>query len=293
MKGTRPREARSTVGANQAREPAGNSAQGWNRREWEVMVDASRSFKFVVEDPKWVAKVAIGGLVNFGYLLLYVGVSVALALLGLGAVGGLVASLIAAPFLILSLGYAIQVTRSAIAGTPSSSTLPEWSSFESIARDGVKVWAIHFLLFLPVLVASAIAGVLSNSASAGPLAIALALYCLVTLWGLGAALLYPVAMGEYAATNDVRRALHPPTLIRRFTRHAGTYLLVLLLEFVAGLIAAMGLIACGVGFLFTAFYASLVIFHLIGAAYRTTYDRDYGGAPSQVTPAGASSTFRY
>lgn len=257
------------------------------------MVDTSRSFSFVIEDPKWVVKVAIGGLVNLGYLLLYVGVSLVLAVLGLSLVGGLVASLIAAPFLILSLGYSIQVTKNVIAGTPNSSTLPEWTSFESIARDGVKVWAIYFLLFLPVLVISDIAGVLGESGSVGLNVIALALACLVFLFALGAALIYPVAIGQYAATSSIGRALHPPTLIRQFSRHAKTYMLVLLLEIAAGLLGSLGLIACGIGLGFTTFYASLVVYHLIGTAYRTTSGRDFGGTPSPVAPAGTSSGFPY
>lgn len=257
------------------------------------MENPSRSFTFVVEDPQWVAKVAIGGLINFGYLVIYAGVSLSLAILGLAAVGGLVASLVAAPFLILGLGYAIQVTRNVIEGAPGASRLPKWTSFESIARDGMKAWAVHFLLFLPVLVTSAIAGALGARESTGLSAIALALSCLVLPLGLAAALLYAVAMGEFAATNNMWRALHPPTLIRRFTRHAGTYLLVMLLEVAAGLLGAAGLIACGVGVVFTTFYASLVIFHLIGAAYRVTSSSNHGGTPGPTAPAGTPGRFPY
>lgn len=233
-------------------------------------MDATQSFKFVFADVKWLPKVAIGGAINFGYLLLYLGVSLAMSVVGLAAASTLVASLVAAPFLVLSLGYAIQITRNVIAGAPDSATLPEWTNFEQIARDGIQVWLVHFLLFLPLLLLNAVAGFLSTSGDATASAFALGLGCLSIPLGIGAGLLYPVAMGRFAATNDAAQALNVGALFAFFSRHTQQYLLLFLFEILAGLVAAAGLIACGVGFLFTSFYATIVIFHLTGAAYRGT-----------------------
>jgi len=54
------------------------------------------------------------------------------------------------------------------------------------------------------------------------------------------------------------------------TGNLGNYIIALILAWVASVIAGFGVIACGVGVLFTSFWASLVMAHLFGQLQRAS-----------------------
>ena len=59
-------------------------------------------------------------------------------------------------------------------------------------------------------------------------------------------------------------------------QNIGTYIVIALISSIVGsILAGIGLIACLIGVFFTAFYSSLVTYHLYGQAYRNTQ-----GAPT-------------
>lgn len=247
-------------------------------------MDIGRAFTFVTEDPKWVVKVLIGGALMLVNLVLSFGISVVFNLVNLGFLGPLVSTLLTAPILMLLLGYTIQVARNVIAGTAQA--LPEWANWELLGRDGVKAWVVQTLLYLPVLVVSMFSSLFARTGNAGGGLVALCLSCLVFLLAIGLGLLYPVALGRFAATGDVARALNVGALVATFRRQPGTYLLTALVSFAAVLVGSLGVILCGIGLPFTLFYAFLVVYHLIGQAYRQTEGGFTAyGQPQQPTPS--------
>jgi len=79
----------------------------------------------------------------------------------------------------------------------------------------------------------------------------------------------PAILSKYAEAWELGAAFRFGEIFSLIKDNIGTYLLVLVITLLAGIIGNLGGIACGVGALFTMFYAMLVNGYAYGEAYRT------------------------
>ncbi len=211
-------------------------------------MDIGSSFTYPMEDQDWLKKILIG------------------AVLGLiPIVGGF-----------LQMGYAVEAIKRTIDGVPTP--LPEWDDWGGKLVKGLVYWVISFVYVLPLILIAAcvsVGGAALSSAVNGDsdtagliFALVQACFgCLALIYGLAVGLVLPAAIGRYAATGEFGAAFQFGEVFSMVRHNIGTYVIVLVMTFVAGLVASLGIIACFIGVLVTGFYAQLIIAYLYGSAY--------------------------
>jgi hypothetical protein len=260
-------------------------------------MDVKRAFTYMFYDPSWVPKLGIAMLLSLplaGLWLVYAAVRNIGGPLGPPLLAAVV-SLAAVPLL----GFCLRITRRVVAG--SDLPLPEWSDVGGVMRDGLKLWVVTSMWWLPVTVIGFVEDVLSpGTGDDGPLA----LRGLAAVAGFVVLIVQPAAEARLAATESVTAGIDVTAAIHTVRRNLGGYLLLLVIALV---IACIGL-AAGVGlsaglvwlawnavggqprvgdiliivFLLAASYAGFVFAHLSGQAY-TQANRIPAPAPSVRT----------
>jgi hypothetical protein len=206
------------------------------------MTDFGLAFSFPFQDPDWVKKIAIAAVLML------------IPLLGQIAV----------------LGWMVLLAKGVIEG--KEHPMPDWEEAGEIFTAGLKAFVIGFVYALPVLVVMVPASLLgwldssNNSFSILELAV-ICLSCFMALYGLLISFVWPAAVGELAATDDLGAALHPGRILRLVQAAPSAYIAVFLGTIAAGIIASFGIVLCFVGVLFTGIYAYAVQGHLLGQAY--------------------------
>jgi hypothetical protein len=214
-------------------------------------MEIGKAFTFVTEDEQWITKVLIGGLIQF------------VPLLGTIAI----------------LGYSYRVALNVARGNPRP--LPAWGEFGDFLGRGFFALVIQIVYLLPLIVlygvfvfltvagaavaedSEAVAGVL------GLLGLCLIPLQLVVVLVCGFASL--AAIMRYLATDSLGEAFKFGEVIATLRNHIGSFLMILVVGILAGLVAGLGVIACGIGVLFTGFYAQCVIGHVIGQAMQRIF----------------------
>jgi hypothetical protein len=205
----------------------------------------------VTEDEQWITKVLIGGLIQF------------VPLLGTIAI----------------LGYSYRVAQNVARGNPRP--LPAWGEFGDFLGRGFFALVIQIVYLLPLIVlygvflfltvagaaaaedSEAVAGVLGLlSLCLIPLQLVVALVCVFASLA---------AIMRYLATDSLGEAFKFGEVIATLRNHIGSFLMILVVGILAGLVAGLGVIACGIGVLFTGFYAQCVIGHVIGQAMQRIF----------------------
>jgi hypothetical protein len=245
-------------------------------------LDIGKSFTFVGEDPDWIKKLAIGGA------------------LGLATIIAIVTIVGWIPLALIVIGYQVQLTRNVIAGNPRP--LPEWDNWGERMLDGLKGWFVGFVFALPATIlslafsapyyASIVTDIVAGNSSGTPSSTSTALSglstvggCLAWIVGLICGLFVPIAIGRYAATNDLGQAFQLGPIFATLRQHFVTYFVIALIaNIVVGLISVLGLVAFCIGIFFTSFYAQVVLYHLYGQAYREAAGLNY--APGYGQPYG-------
>ena len=205
-------------------------------------MDVGRAFKFVFDDPRWITKLLIGGVIALVAGLIPI----------LGWVVGLVLT-----------GYSLVLIRRVMDGYDTP--LPEWEELVGLATLGVKALVVQLGW---VLVATVLGFLLLVPGYATDSAGLIALGWLVLfVLGLAALALVPAALGRLAATGSIAAGLDFRAVFAMVRGNIGDYLILAVVAIVAGLIATAGFLLFVVGALLTVPYAVLVIAHLTGQAY--------------------------
>jgi hypothetical protein len=212
-------------------------------------MDFGKSFGFVFEDPDWVKKVAIGGVVTLVPIVNFA-----------------------------TLGYSLEVTRRVITNDPKP--LPEWDNFGDKFVKGFLVFVIGFVYSLPSTILGCISqglnmavlqGGSSRSEEGAIAAIAglmLCLSCIQFIYSLFVGFFLPAAIGNFAAKGEIGAGFRLGDVFGLVQKNLGLYFMVLVLQIVAGIVGGLGLVLCLVGVVFTIFYAYTVMGHAYGQAYR-------------------------
>jgi len=213
-------------------------------------MEIGKAFTYIFDDESWIAKILIGGIlgiipiVNFAVL-----------------------------------GYVVETLRNVAQGLDRP--LPEWSEFGEKFVKGLVVLIIYFIYTIPIWllmgcfwVAALAVGEEVGTAVGTPGDImslfSIGVGCIGGLYGLIIGILSPAILVNYAVTGELGSAFRFGEIFGLITGNLGNYIIALILAWVASVIAGFGVIACGVGVLFTSFWGYLVMAHLFGQIHRTS-----------------------
>ena len=215
-------------------------------------MDFGKAFSFTFEDPDWVKKVLLGGVISLVPILNFA-----------------------------ATGYSLEVTRRVIHNEPRP--LPEWDDIGGKLVKGLLYTVIAFVYALPILLLvclmqgglAVLGGAASSSSRSSDAAggaaaiISICFSCLMLIYGIFMGIVLPAAIGNYAAKDQFGAAFRFGDIVSLVQKNISVYLMVLVIEIAAALVASIvGSIACGIGILFTGFWSLLVIGFATGQAYR-------------------------
>ena len=218
-------------------------------------MDIGKAFTFPFDDEDWVKKLIIGAvlliipIVNF-----------------------------------ITFGYMIRTLRNVAEGR--AKPLPEWDQWGDDFMKGLLVVVAGFIYSLPIVLVNiitailgAIAGSTDSSGAQGVVALCTTvLSCLSALWGLAVAIVIPAAVVKYAQEGEFGSFFKFSELFQWIRDNLRNYVIALLVIIVARIVASFGVIACGIGVLFTMFWATVTMGHILGQLV------------AQATPPAAAAT---
>ena len=213
-------------------------------------MDIGSAFTYMFDDEDWIKKVAIGGVV---------------ALLA-----AILSPILIGIVLILPLsGYMIEVLRNVRDG--QARPLPEWSDWGGLFKTGFFVLVIGIVYNIPVIILACGGGIvqgiapqLDSDAAEMVTLLAVCLNCLQFIVSLVCNFFVPGAVIRYAQFDTIGSAFQFGEIFNFIRTNIGDYIIVVLLNWVAGILALFGLILCLVGVFFTAFWSYLVAGNLYG-----------------------------
>lgn len=207
-------------------------------------MDFGKAFSFVFEDEDWLKKIGLAGIISL------------IPLLGQFVVAG----------------WGFEIIRRVMEEDPEP--LPDFSEFGDYLVKGLLVSLVIFVFFLPVIIIqgcnASIIPFLEQADDTLATAFGILTSCIVCLtlvYSIVMGFFLPAAIGNFAATGELRAAFRFGEIFQLVKKNVGAYLLVILGSWVAGLVASLGVIACVIGVLFTSAYSAAVTSHLIGQAY--------------------------
>lgn len=210
-------------------------------------MDIGKSFTFPFDDEDWVKKLIIGAVLMIIPIVNFI-----------------------------TIGYMIRTMRNVAEG--QAKPLPEWDQWGDDFMKGLLVAVAGFVYALPILLANglmAILGAIAGSANSdgvqGVMALCTTvLSCLSGLWGLVIALVIPAAVLKYAQEGEFGSFFKFGEIIQWIRDHLKDYIVAVLVILVARILAGLGIIACGIGILFTMFWATLIMGHILGQLWAQT-----------------------
>lgn len=244
------------------------------------VTDLGRSLSFPFRHPAWLGRVLIGAALETVPVLFALPLILSLArarhhfafhLLALLPIVVLVGLL--CRFLVL--GYLRRTAKGVLDGTADG--LPAWDRPAEDVVEGLKLWLVSVILFLPAIGVTAALTLLFMALTSPhlawlPVVVVGVPALLVTLFYLPAGLLATIAENEVLAAFAFDRVVG--TVGRAF----GPYALAILVAIGAEILAQLGLLICCVGIFATRFAAHCVGVHVFATAYRQ------GMAPSLPPP---------
>ena len=215
-------------------------------------MDIGKAFTFVFEDEDWIAKIFIGAAilaVSLVFSFLLIPLILGMALLS---------------------GYMVAVMRRVLNGQVDG--LPQWENWGDLLIDGIKMWVIGVVYSLPILIAwicmMVPMAVLGNSDAEVLVTILIMLFgCIIILYSIVLAIVIPAAIAFWVASDDLGAAFRFGDILAFVRENLSTYLVTLIMSWVASLIGGLGVVVCGLGMLATLPYAYVVTGHLYGQAY--------------------------
>ncbi len=202
-------------------------------------MDIGKSFSYVFEDKKWIEKILIGGLVS---LIPFVGI-----------------------FLVA--GYVIELVRNV--RRHESTPLPEWDRWGDKLADGFKIFIIMLVWSIPLIILAFIGFVpliaAGNSDSGGFLSfLALCFSCFFFLYTIVLFFASPGITINYAESGDIAAGFQVSKILDFAKSHIGDIIIYVIVVWLVGILAnIIGALLCGLGLLFTSFWAMLVGGHLL------------------------------
>ena len=130
--------------------------------------------------------------------------------------------------------------------------LPEWDNFGDLFGKGIVAFVIVVLLYIPAFVL--------HFVPCGGL--------LTVFYTIVAMLVFPILIARYAVTNDLNSVFEFNEIIELLRENIANLAAVLIMWIIFSIIAVLGVLAIGIGFLFTSFWANLGLAYLYGKVYQ-------------------------
>lgn len=208
-------------------------------------MDFGRAFTYVFEDADWLKKIGIAALVSL-----------------IPIIGQLIV-----------LGWSLEVTRRLIHHEPE--LLPDWNDFGGHTIRGLKAFVIGLVYSLPIILVSVCQGAVPLAAGQGGddtinsvvAIVSICFSCVIIIYSLLLAFVIPAAYGKFVATGELGAAFRFGEVFGLVRAAPAAYLIVLLGEIVASLVAGLGVILCFIGVFLTLAYSMAINAHFFGQAY--------------------------
>jgi hypothetical protein len=202
-------------------------------------MDIGSSFTYMFQDKDWIKKILIGGVVGFIPIVNFA-----------------------------AIGYMVQIIRNVRDG--QTLPLPEWDEFGKYFVDGLWRFLIFLVWAIPIIVVACLSGI--GTAAVGDSGdlqgaygvVSACFSCLMVLWGFVIAAASPAIMIRFAESGQFNAGFQFGEIFSFISANLGNYIIVIILVWVAGLIASLGVILCVIGVIFTQFWSYLVAGNLMG-----------------------------
>ena len=207
-------------------------------------MDYGKAVKYMFDDKDWLKKILIGGVLNIIPIVNFIPV-----------------------------GYGLRTLKAV--GEGKDTPLPEWDDWGGDFMKGLLVAVAGLVYAIPIIVlailsviVAAIAGGSGSSSDAAGGFAALCMTgisCLNVLWGIAMALFLPAAILKFVKVGEFGAFFRFGEIWDFIKSNLGDYVIALLVAWLAAVVASVvGGIACGIGVLFTSFWATLVAANLFG-----------------------------
>lgn len=207
-------------------------------------MDYGKAVKYMFDDKDWLKKILIGGVLNIIPVVNFIPV-----------------------------GYGLRTLKAV--GEGRDTPLPEWDDWGGDFMKGLLVAVAGLVYAIPIIVlailsviVAAIAGGSGSSSDAAGGFAALCMTgisCLNVLWGIAMALFLPAAILKFVKVGEFGAFFRFGEIWDFIKSNLGDYVIALLVAWLAAVVASVvGGIACGIGVLFTSFWAILVAANLFG-----------------------------
>jgi hypothetical protein len=212
----------------------------------ETKIDVERGFRFIFEDPNWLKKLGIAGLL---YLTIIGAIPV--------------------------FGWALEVQRRTM--HDHEEPLPDWSAFGEYIVNAFKVWLVYVIWALPIILLILVGIIplaIIEAAFLEYVVIAVLIFLAVILpislaYSLFLYGLYPILSGQYLENDSIREAINVRRAIRLFRVNWIEMIVASILGYAASYIASfVGLLLCGIGVFLLAPAGMAIMFYYYGQAYR-------------------------
>ena len=212
-------------------------------------MNVGKAFTYSFDDENWLTKILMGGLFSL----------ISMILIGI-------------PFV---LGYVVETIRNVMEGVPSP--LPEWDNLGEKFMKGLMLALLLLIYQIPNLLLQCVRiGATAALAEADPEAAQDAMLivqscqgCFSLVWGLLIAAISPAIFIKYAQTEDFMAGFRFGELFDLIKADLGNYVIAVLLTWLAGIVALVGLCGLCIGVFFTGFWSRLVQAHLYGQLHRS------------------------
>lgn len=206
-------------------------------------MDVGRSIQYVFQDPNWVKKMLIGGLL----------------------------SLIPIFGTLITLGYWIRIATNV--ANNRELPLPEWDDFGGDFMRGLRaavavlIWAIPLIIFAACGIIPAASAGDSGAGAIATLITIGALTVAFVLW-IAVAFISPIIVGRVSMSGSISSALQYREILIDARENVVPLLIAVAMSYALGFAASFGVILCFVGVLFTQFLAYMMLSHLYGQIWR-------------------------
>ena len=213
-------------------------------------MDATRSFKYWLEDKDWIKKVLIGGVLN---LIPVIGQA-------------------------FMWGYGLRQLKNVTEGRELP--LPEWDDWGGDLMRGIMVFLGYLVYAIPLIILSIFSSIFAglgttaamNAARAGQASgtgiwgVCICCISIVNfIYSVALAVWLPAALLNYINVGSFMGFFKFADILAIIKNNTKNYITVILMWLAATIVAGIvGGIVCGVGTLFTLFISNLIFVHLLG-----------------------------